>query len=312
MAAPSSSPSLGSGPAFSTLAAEPTALQEASLSDDPQSVGNNASINPSREQVPLSPPTGGISGANGNVPLSKKSAEAKVTEKTEDHSPSPTLTGGKNQSHPSKPSRNRVSDTSPMSNSTSKSNRHTDARQPKPSIISKIAQVLVPCLFSSPRFHPIDLEDNKLVVTAQEKTPVAQPTSPTTEAIPQKETPIPSIPITSESPSVADVAPQEEKQIPAEEPIPVVVNVPESPAPTIITSSGVQSPGSTGVPPKPSNTALDQLEDDSEVSSATDDDEIEDVVEEPDPEEEEKLLRGGTGIPIGPVCSVPRTIRFEY
>ncbi|KAF5355011.1 hypothetical protein D9756_005223 [Leucocoprinus leucothites] len=185
----------------------------------------------------------------------------------------------------------------------------------KQSILSRLVHLLVPCLTSSSKAHPVDLDTpNK-----QQQQPATQPSEKPKEPTPEPQ------PVQQDLPTPKDVAESvldETGLSPAPLPPPVEIPpasadviVPPTPTKTLpvaetegMTSGAVVPPGSTGTihekhssaSTAPSNASTDGG-DDSDFT----DDEIDDLADD-DPDEL-ILLNGGAGIPLGP-DGVPRPL----
>lgn len=259
-------------------------------------------------------------------------------DKPEGSSVSATLTG----THAKSPTSRHGTNKSPSSPSTSngngngKSKTSTTRRPSKPSFLSKLVHILVPCVGSSSRAHPIEITDPPPVASdTKEKIPDDPPAAPDLkpEAEPapappsappkDEETSAPAPPVSDESTSVIIVPPGPL----VINPMPGLDDEPESvspPTPTGIlpdsetaglTSGAVQAPGSTGessivLHEHNRNVSRDSAPpsthgdgDETDGSDFTDDDDLDDEhdMDDVDDDEDRIIMNGGAGIPIGPV-----------
>ncbi|GLB37126.1 putative NLI interacting factor [Lyophyllum shimeji] len=193
-------------------------------------------------------------------------------------------------------------------------------RTPKPSFLSKLLRVLVPCISPSPDTHQIDVPESASISGSKEKQPSTStervlPRSTETNALGTEAAPV-AAPAVAELTAVA----QAETVIPvADAPPPegevLIPPTPPSPPKLLpldetegVTSGAVQPPGSTGGSPisdskrhsrdssPPSNVSV---EEESEGTSFTEDEDI-DGLDEMEDDEDRLIMNGGAGIPIGP------------
>ncbi|KAG6917436.1 hypothetical protein DXG01_002522 [Tephrocybe rancida] len=262
------------------------------------SVGGNtaASINPP-QSLSIQEPRGTIAAKDGDKPGPSSFSPS---------APSPA------------PSQSSARKTSPHKANGNGNGVHT--RPPKPSFLSRLFRVLVPCVSSSPHSHPIEAHDFVSLSGSKEKQPSTSsehaPTlAPTTTEVAKDATPL-TAPVTAEPSTLTPIEPvtsvTEEPSPEAEVPI---QPTPPSPPHLLpleetegVTSGAVQPPGSTGGSPKveskrhsgestpPSNVSA---EEDSEGTSFTEDEDI-DGLDEMEDDEDRLIMNGGAGIPIGP------------
>jgi carboxy-terminal domain RNA polymerase II polypeptide A small phosphatase len=194
-------------------------------------------------------------------------------------------------------------------------------RPSKPSILSKIFRILVPCVGPS-RSHPIDVDD------ADDSSAISEPSTTLREKQASKEAePIEDRPKT---PPAADTHPTA-VTAPATLIIPppsIHADVILPPTPTKqllplaetegLTSGAVQPPGSTGEPVGHDHSKAQPPRDSGDESEGTSFTEEEDetrAMDEVEDDEDRLIMNGGAGIPIGPVsrislypCLILRTI----
>lgn len=262
--------------------------------------------------------------ARGAIQAGQKDKDG---DKPEDDSHSLTLTGNKSSAGPARRKANKPSTlesaTAPQNgNGNSKPSNNT--RTPKPSFLSKLIHILVPCVAPSSRSHPIEIDD---AASAASELPSASHEKPGTKAAghvvpdsaalaaPPKDAgsssetrdavePVILTPLTlqPQTPSV-----NAEVIVP---PTPTTHLLPRSETEGV-TSGAVQPPGSTGgsvhhekVHSRDSTVPSNASEgDDSEGTSFTEDEDLEDgtVPDDLEDEEDKLILSGGAGIPIGAV-----------
>ncbi|RXW14307.1 hypothetical protein EST38_g11552 [Candolleomyces aberdarensis] len=239
------------------------------------------------------------------VPHKEEQNNLHEPERSEDASMSPTLTANKSPStaHENPPKANGVKPGSP--------------RPPKPSFLSRVVRVLLPCIAPS-RAHNIDVDvypssssQSSPTTQQQEKQAVTQLVDEEQPQVAQASASSPAHQPEPEKKTEEDQAPPTEKTEP--EPQEEAVVRPTTPTlrPTAETeglmAGAVQAPGSTGLPPTPERPHHGVDGNESEGTSFTEDDDLDDVHLDDD-EEEDKLIRnGGAGIPIGP-DGVPRPL----
>ncbi|KAJ3778739.1 HAD-like domain-containing protein [Lentinula raphanica] len=201
----------------------------------------------------------------------------------------------------------------------------TKPSRSKPSILSKLLRVLIPCIPSSPHSQPFEIEEPKIppVLNAEKAKPLQEipEAASAEEPSPSKaesdasitETSIP-LPLSiTPPPATTPTTPDGDVILP---PTPTNQLLPQAETEGM-TSGAVVPPGSSGTVDSKrsshystsrSNGVADGEESDG-TSSFTDDDELEDVQNLNDIEDEEDRLisNGGAGIPIGP-DGVPRPL----
>lgn len=223
------------------------------------------------------------------------------------------------KSSPTPPRRESASQAPATSNGVSKPKGSSTPRPPKPSFLSKLLRVLVPCVSPSPDAHPIELNDSSSLSTSKEKDIrnsvdhvaetkplVAPPTAATTPPIPAATEPA-TVSTPDPTPSAPSTPPpaEEDALLPPTPPTaPQLLPYSETEG---LTSGAVQPPGSTGGSvlhekghsrdsTVPSNASEGE---ESEGTSFTEDEDMDGLDDEDD--EDKLIMNGGVGIPIGPV-----------
>jgi len=194
-----------------------------------------------------------------------------------------------------------LSSTSPLPSPPHSTAPHKQPIRPKPSFFSKLVGILIPCVSLSSASRSIEQADlpHRPSAAAEKTDPTTSPKKPlvngstphSLEA--ESEKPAAPIPIPSaaspESPAVSTPL----------LPIPPTSEV-QTPEDTAgLTSSAVQTPGSTGEVEEKPHVPTQPISADAEDSEGTSYSEDEDLDEQD--EEERLLINGGAGIPIGPV-----------
>ncbi|KAJ2918507.1 hypothetical protein MD484_g1888, partial [Candolleomyces efflorescens] len=238
------------------------------------------------------------------VPHKEEQNNLHEPERSEDASMSPTLTANKSPSaaHENAPKVNGV--------------KPGSTRPPKPSFLSRVVRVLLPCIAPS---RALDIDVDVYPSSSSQSSPTTQ----------QQEKQAVASAVDEEQPQVPQASasspahqPEPEKKAEEEQPPPAEKSEPEQEetvvrpsTPTLLpkeetegaTSGAVQAPGSTGLPPTPERPHHPLDGNESDATSFTDED-VDDVNLDDDDEEEDKLiLNGGAGIPIGP-DGVPRPL----
>ncbi|KAF9446386.1 NIF-domain-containing protein, partial [Macrolepiota fuliginosa MF-IS2] len=246
---------------------------------------------------------------------SKDAHTSADADKTEDGSTTPTLTHkGTAQSPPkANGSSSEADPPHPPVNGNGKPRPSSPAKPPRPSFLSKLVHLLVPCLSSS-KSHPVEVD-----APASKETPTKLQSEkanvPATEPAPQSVQQ--ELPTRDAQESVLDETglTQPPLPLPAEQTSedPGVI-VPPTPTKTLpvaetegVTSGAVVPPGSAGTLHEKhsrSSTVPSNASTDGDESDFTDD-EMDDLADD-DPDEL-ILLNGGAGIPIGP-DGVPRPL----
>ncbi|KAF9461300.1 hypothetical protein BDZ94DRAFT_823161 [Collybia nuda] len=206
-----------------------------------------------------------------------------------------------------------------QSNGSIKPKDSVTSRPPKPSFLSKLLRVLVPCVSPSPGAHPIELNDSSSLSTSKEKDisnsadhvvetkpPIAPTTTATTSPILPAGEPA-TVSTLDSTPVVPSTPPSAEGDVllpPTPPAAPQLLPYSETEG---LTSGAVQPPGSTGGGVQhekshsrdstvPSNASEGE---ESEGTSFTEDDDMDGLDDEDD--EDKLIMNGGVGIPIGPV-----------
>lgn len=245
-----------------------------------------------------------------------ESQKDKNGDKPEDPSGSPPAP---QKSSPTPPRRESASRDPATANGASKPKGSSTPRPPKPSFLSKLLRVLVPCVSPSPGAHPIELNDSSSLSTSREKDisnsvdhvaetkpPVAPPTAATTPPTPAATEPatVPTLDPTPSAPSTPPPAEGDALPPPTPPTAPQLLPYSETEG---LTSGAVQPPGSTGGSvlhekgnsrdsTVPSNASEGE---ESEGTSFTEDEDMDGLDDEDD--EDKLIMNGGVGIPIGPV-----------
>lgn len=178
----------------------------------------------------------------------------------------------------------------------------------RPSLLSRILHILVPCISPQPTTHIVELDSQPILKSPLQEKLDSKPTVLTDEVVQQDTAPLipPTLPsdltkltlVTPSSSHPAIPLPSDN----AEEvvPIPTAHVLPEDET-AGMTSGAVQLPGSKGdsptiEKPHPSSALPVGDGDDSEGTSYTEEEDI-----DPDDDEDRLILNGGAGIPTGPV-----------
>lgn len=190
------------------------------------------------------------------------------------------------------------------------SGKSGSGRGTKPSVLSRIFRVLLPCIGPSSA-HPVEL-DVQPTRSSPEPSPVLKQESQAA-ALPLETEKSPAAPVSAPSPNLQaepekkvednESVAERELQSPPEEEVKIVQEpalLPEAETEGL-TSGAVQPPGSTGVPPSPEKPASSQDGHESDRTDYTEDEDLDDVHLDEDEEEDKLILNGGAGIPIGPV-----------
>ncbi|KAG2015997.1 protein phosphatase [Coprinopsis cinerea AmutBmut pab1-1] len=198
----------------------------------------------------------------------------------------------------------------------------------KPSFLSKLIRILVPCVSTSTT-HPIDIDvpASSEPSSKQDKETAAAPVESKEEEAPAKpspqqqeqpqETPPPAPLEVSKSENEPEAKQDDEKPaLKVDEDVAVTQEIATPHTPTLLpedetgglTAGAVQAPGSTGAPVAGEKISRDRSDaEDSDRTSFTEDDDLEDAHLDEDEEEDRLILNGGAGIPIGP-DGVPRPL----
>ena len=205
--------------------------------------------------------------------------------------------------------------------SSSKKTKAKGSSKAKASLFSRLFHVFVPCVGPSSKAHPTEIDVEK---PAPAEPAVPQATELKEKQVAKEDHDLPPKPSTSELPSQPEEAiplpeeaaagraippPLQPLDVPPPSDDPSVV-VPPTPTKTLskeegggVLSGSVQPIGSTGT-----GDDLDHRRDSDHESdgstSITDEEDVEDPnhMEDVEDEEEQLILNGGAGIPIGPVC----------
>lgn len=179
----------------------------------------------------------------------------------------------------------------------------------KPSFLSKLARVLIPCVGPSNRAHDVDEATSGVAIAEKDVRLNGKPAANgTTAAEPKHQAPKPSTSSTVVAPpavqpltipTASTPEPDAELVVP---PTPTKVLLPHAETEGV-TSGAVQPPGSKGEELAHNRTHSRDSGDESDATSTfTEDEEIDDINALDDEDEEDRLImNGGIGIPIGSV-----------
>jgi RNA polymerase II subunit A small phosphatase-like protein len=186
-----------------------------------------------------------------------------------------------------------------VSVSTTPSRPKSSSSRSKSSFLSKLVQLLLPCISRSPA-HPIELDDHASGSTDLHK-----------EKPPLKEAERPAKTDAKTASSSSPLAPPSTLVIPPPLPPDAEVILPPTPTKRLlpqsetegVTSGAVQPPGSTGddIVHDHSRAHTRDSGDESEGTSYTEDEDVDDHLDDAEDEEDRLIMNGGAGIPIGPV-----------
>ena len=180
----------------------------------------------------------------------------------------------------------------------------------RPSLLSRILHILVPCISPQPTIHIVELDSQPISKTPLQEKLDSKPTVLTDEVVQQDTAPLVPPTLPSDLTKLTLVTPSSSRPalpLPSDNaevvPIPTAHVLPEDET-AGMTSGAVQLPGSKGdsptvEKPHPSSALPVGDGDDSEGTSYTE----EDIDERDDDDEDRLIFNGGAGIPIGPVSS---------
>lgn len=234
----------------------------------------------------------------------QKSAQGDDTEKDKG-SLSTTLTGTMKDTKDTQ-TRRQVNQSSTQANGekpkvsvSTPSRPKSSSSRSKSSFLSKLMQLLLPCISRSPA-HPIELDDRASGSTDLHK-----------EKPPLKEIEQPAKTNANTASSSSPIAPPVTLVIPPPLPPDAEVILPPTPTKRLlpqsetegVTSGAVQPPGSTGddIAHDHSRAHTRDSGDESEGTSYTEDEDVDDHLDDAEDEEDRLIMNGGAGIPIGPV-----------
>jgi carboxy-terminal domain RNA polymerase II polypeptide A small phosphatase len=227
---------------------------------------------------------------------------------------STTVTGTRSHTRSSHRKGNKLSDEGAHEVSPTKEKlpKSPNSKGQKPSFLTKLVRVLIPCVGHSTRAHGHEVNDVASDLALREKDAQlnGQPSAngrTTTDQIHKIGEPSTSTTIVSPAKSIT-IPPQISS-------IDTEIVVPPTPTKSLlphaetegVTSGAVQPPGSRGEELVHNRTHSRDSADESDATSTfTEDDDIDDInaLDELEDEEDRLILNGGVGIPIGPVRSL--------
>lgn len=181
----------------------------------------------------------------------------------------------------------------------------------RPSLLSRLLRLLVPCITPHSTSHIVELDSQPISKSPLQEKLDSKPTVHTDEVVQQDITSLksPPPPLSADTTKLTLVTPSSSRPATPllSEHVEEVISTPTHLLPQDetagMTSGAVQPPGSKGDSPTvekshPSPALTNGDGDDSEGTSYTEED-----IDEPDDDEDRLIVNGGAGIPTGPVSS---------